>query len=224
VIGVGAAAGKGVKALGGSARARLAALHAGAHRADDAAMILYTRGTTGKPGALLAQRTLLGNLSGYVCAHDFFPQPGDLFWSPLDWASDRRSLRRAAADLALRLPLLAYNGRFDAGKAFALIEKYGVRNCLLFPAALRQMMATVPDPRAIRDLDLRILVSAGAPLTEAVRDWAREKLGVIIDETGSQTSGDLARTNADGDLWYEDRDDQAIRRAASVDVGNRDPA
>jgi acyl-coenzyme A synthetase/AMP-(fatty) acid ligase len=29
---------------------------------------------------------LLGNLSGFVCSHDFFPQPGDMFWSPADWA------------------------------------------------------------------------------------------------------------------------------------------
>ena len=49
--------------------------------ADDPAMIIYTSGTTGNPkGALMAHRTLIGNLSGFVCSHDFFPQPGDLFW------------------------------------------------------------------------------------------------------------------------------------------------
>ena len=32
----------------------------------------------------MAHRTLIGNLSGFVCSHDFYPQPGDLFWSPAD--------------------------------------------------------------------------------------------------------------------------------------------
>ena len=31
-------------------------------------------------------RALVGNLPGFVYSHDFFPQPGDLFWSPADWA------------------------------------------------------------------------------------------------------------------------------------------
>ena len=55
--------------------------------ADDPALIIYTSGTTGPPkGALKAHRVLLGNLPGFVHSHDFFPQPGDMFWSPADWA------------------------------------------------------------------------------------------------------------------------------------------
>jgi acetyl-CoA synthetase len=116
--------------------------------ADDAAMIIYTSGTTGKPkGALMAHRTLLGNLSGYVCSHDFFPQPAT--------CSGRRPTGRgpavcgmcSGADLALRNAPARLQGRFDAGKAFALIEKYGIRNSFLFPTALKMMMKAVPDPR-----------------------------------------------------------------------------
>ncbi|MEF8700172.1 MAG: AMP-binding protein [Candidatus Accumulibacter sp. UW20] len=225
LIGVGAAVGPGIRPWAAVLEHASPRYTPAVTAAADAAMMVYPdRQESRVPGVLLAKHTLLGHLSAYLCAHERVPQPGDLFWSPLEWTSIGGLCAGLLASWHFGLPLLAYNGPFEADKAFALIEKYGVRNCLLFPAALRQMMATVPDPRAIRDLDLRILVSAGAPLTEAVRDWAREKLGVIIDETGGQTSGDLARTNADGDLWYEDRDDQAIRRAASVDVGNRDPA
>jgi acetyl-CoA synthetase len=41
--------------------------------ADDPALLIYTSGTTGPPkGALVAHRTLIGNLSGFVCSQNWF--------------------------------------------------------------------------------------------------------------------------------------------------------
>src|SRR5262245_34466298 len=55
--------------------------------ADDPALLIYTSGTTGPPkGALVAQRGLIGNLSGFVCSQNWFPQDDAVFWSPADWA------------------------------------------------------------------------------------------------------------------------------------------
>jgi acetyl-CoA synthetase len=55
--------------------------------AEDPAVIIYTSGTTGQPkGALHAHRVLLGHLPGVEYPHDGFPQPGDRFWTPADWA------------------------------------------------------------------------------------------------------------------------------------------
>ena len=54
---------------------------------DDPALMIYTSGTTGQPkGALHGHRVLLGHLPGVEMPHDFFPQPGDRFWTPADWA------------------------------------------------------------------------------------------------------------------------------------------
>ena len=156
--------------------------------ADDPALIIYTSGTTGNPkGALMAQRTLLGNLSGFVCSHDFFPQPGDLFWSPADWAWTGGLFDVLLPTWACGQPLLGYRGRFDPEKAFWLMQKYGVRNAFLFPTALKMMMKAVPDPRARYDLDLRSIMSAGESVGETVFAWAREKLGVTINEMFGQT-------------------------------------
>jgi acetyl-CoA synthetase len=156
--------------------------------ADDPAVIIYTSGTTGNPkGALMAHRTLIGNLSGYVCSHDFFPQRRDMFWSPADWAWTGGLWDVLLPTWHFGMPLLAYKGRFDAAKAFALIEKYGVRNTFLFPMALKMMIQAVPDPKAKYDLDLRSIMSAGEPVGEAVFHWAREKLGVSINEMFGQT-------------------------------------
>jgi acetyl-CoA synthetase len=156
--------------------------------ADDPALIIYTSGTTGNPkGALMAQRTLLGNLSGFVCSHDFFPQPGDMFWSPADWAWTGGLFDVLLPTWACGQPLLGYRGRFDPEKAFWLMEKYGVRNAFLFPTALKMMMKAVPEPRARYDLELRSIMSAGESVGETVFAWARDKLGLTINEMFGQT-------------------------------------
>src|ERR1700737_2110551 len=55
--------------------------------ADDPALIIYTSGTTGNPkGALHAHRVVLGHLPNVEMCHDFLPKPGDLMWTPADWA------------------------------------------------------------------------------------------------------------------------------------------
>lgn len=156
--------------------------------ADDPAMIIYTSGTTGNPkGALMAHRTLIGNLSGFACSHNFFPQPGDMFWSPADWAWTGGLFDALLPAWHFGMPILGYLGRFDAEKAFHLIEKYGVRNAFLFPTALKMMMKAVPDPAARYDLTLRTIMSAGEAVGEAVFDWSREALGVTINEMYGQT-------------------------------------
>ena len=56
-------------------------------KADEAAVLIYTSGTTGPPkGALIPHRALIGNLSGFVCSQNWFPQDDAVFWSPADWA------------------------------------------------------------------------------------------------------------------------------------------
>ncbi len=156
--------------------------------ADDAAMIIYTSGTTGNPkGALIAQRSLLGNLPGFVCSHDFYPRRGDMFWSPADWAWTGGLFDALLPSWNFGQPLLGYRGRFDPEKAFWLMEKYGVRNSFLFPTALKMMMKAVPQPQEKYDLALRSIMSAGETVGEAVCGWAQEALGVTVNEMYGQT-------------------------------------
>ena len=156
--------------------------------ADDPALIIYTSGTTGPPkGALKAHRTLIGNVPGFVHSHDFFPRAGDLFWSPADWAWTGGLMDALLPSLMFGVPILGYRGRFDAEKAYYLIEKYGVRNSFLFPTALKMMMKAVPAPRQKYSLNIRSIMSAGESVGVTVFEWAKEHLGVTINEMFGQT-------------------------------------
>jgi acetyl-CoA synthetase len=156
--------------------------------AEDPSLIIYTSGTTGPPkGALKAHRIMLGNVPGFVYSHDFFPQPGDLFWSPADWAWTGGLMDALLPTWLFGVPILGYRGRFDAEKAYHLLEKYGVRNSFLFPTALKLMMKAVPEPRKRFSINLRSVMSAGESVGVTVIEWAREQLGVTINEMFGQT-------------------------------------
>jgi acetyl-CoA synthetase len=159
-----------------------------ATKADDPALIIYTSGTTGPPkGALKAHRVMIGNAPGFVHSHDFFPQKGDMFWSPADWAWTGGLMDALLPAWLFGIPILGYRGRFDAEKAYYLLEKYGIRNSFLFPTALKLMMKAVPEPQKKFSLNLRSIMSAGESVGVTVIEWAREQLGVTINEMFGQT-------------------------------------
>jgi acetyl-CoA synthetase len=156
--------------------------------AEDPALIIYTSGTTGPPkGALKPHRVLIGNVPGFVHSHDFFPQPGDMFWSPADWAWTGGLMDALLPAWLFGIPILGYRGRFDAEKAYYLIDKYGVRNSFLFPTALKLMMKAVPEPRKRYNIGLRSVMSAGESVGVTVFEWAKEHLGLTINEMFGQT-------------------------------------
>ena len=157
-------------------------------KAEDPALIIYTSGTTGAPkGALHAHRVLLGNIPGFVHSHDFFPQEGDVFWSPADWAWAGGLFDALLPAWHFGLPVLGYRGKFDAEKAYYLLEKYGIRNTFLFPTALKLMMKAFPRPRKKFSLRLRSVMSGGESVGTTVIDWAKGHLGITINEMFGQT-------------------------------------
>jgi acetyl-CoA synthetase len=157
-------------------------------QASDPAAIIYTSGTTGPPkGALLPQSALLGNLPGFEHSHDGFPQEGDLFWSPADWAWTGGLWDALMPTLYHGRAILGYRGRFGPERAFHLLDKYAVRNAFLFPTALKMMMKAIPHPRERYDLRLRSLMSGGEPVGPAVLAWTREELGATVNEIFGQT-------------------------------------
>jgi acetyl-CoA synthetase len=187
VVGVAGAAGPGIDSWESLQAASRHFTRVGT-RATDAALLIYTSGTTGPPkGALMPQQCLLGNLPGFTHSHDGFPQPGDLFWSPADWAWTGGLMDALLPTLYFGQPIVGYRGRFDAERALRLIERYQIRNTFLFPTALKLMMKAFPKPRDVFDINLRSIMSAGEAVGTTVFEWARDALGVTINEMFGQT-------------------------------------
>ncbi len=180
-------------------------------RADEAAILIYTSGTTGPPkGALLPHRALMGNLPGFVCSQNWFgfsPLDPELvkgrhakastaaartdssavFWSPADWAWTGGLMDALLPTLYFGRPIVAYAGRFSPELAFSLMASEGVTHSFLFPTALKAMMKAYPEPRAQFKLKLQGLMSAGEAVGDAVFDYCRDQLGVVVNEMFGQT-------------------------------------
>lgn len=155
---------------------------------DDPAILIYTSGTTGPPkGALIAHRGLLGNLTGFELSQNFFPQPGDLMWTPADWAWTGGLLDGLVPSLYYGVPVLGYDGgKFVPEKAFELMEKYRVRNAFIPPTALKMMMKVPISERRYRP-NIRSIMSAGEQVGVEVVRWAEEALRVTVNEMWGQT-------------------------------------
>jgi acetyl-CoA synthetase len=188
VIGVGGARESGVRGFESLMEKASRTFRAVDTAANDPAVIIYTSGTTGAPkGALQAHRLIIGNIPGFVHSHDLFPQDGDMFWSPADWAWAGGLFDALLPSWYFGMPILGYRGRFDAERAFYLLEKYGVRNAFLFPTALKLMMKAVPQPRQKYSLNVRSIMSAGESVGVTLIEWAKQELGVTINEMFGQT-------------------------------------
>ena len=167
--------------------------------ADDPALIIYTSGTTGTPkGALHAHRVLLGHLPGVEMPQDFFPQPGDLFWTPADWAWIGGLIDVLLPALHHGVPVLAYRfPKFDPEEAFRLMADFGVRNAFMPPTALK-MMRRVERPRERWNYALRSIGSGGETLGEELLDWGRSTFDLTVNEFYGQTECNLVVSNCAG--------------------------
>ena len=164
-------------------------------KAEDAAILIYTSGTTGPPkGALLPHRALIGNLTGFVCSQNWFGFDGKsnsgsnaVFWSPADWAWTGGLMDALLPTLYFGRPIVAFNGRFSPELAFSLMQQHGVTHSFLFPTALKAMMKAYPQPRKHFKLKLEGLMSAGEAVGDAVFDYCRDEMGVVVNEMFGQT-------------------------------------
>ena len=157
--------------------------------AEDPAVLIYTSGTTGAPkGTLLAHRTLIGNLSGFVCSQNWFASgPGGVFWSPADWAWTGGLMDALLPTLYFGREIIAFHGRFSPERAFDILQRHRVTHAFIFPTALKAMMKAVPHPRARYRLQLQALMSAGEAVGDTVFNWCRDELGVSVNEMFGQT-------------------------------------
>ena len=243
IIGVGAAAAEADYSYEAELAGQQRAFTAIRTKAEEAAILIYTSGTTGPPkGALLPHRALIGNLSGFVCSQNWFGFDGvtnaasnAVFWSPADWAWTGGLMDALLPTLYFGRPIVAYNGRFSPELAFTLMQDCGVTHTFLFPTALKAMMKAYPKPREHFNLQLQAIMSAGEAVGDAVFNYCRDELGVVVNEMFGQTeinyvvgNCSMNRTGAaqPGDIPFKQgpRDWLSQTAGASFDTSGRTEA
>jgi acetyl-CoA synthetase len=123
--------------------------------------------------------------------HEFMPQPGDLAWTPADWAWAGGLLNMLLPALHFGIAVVARPvTRFEPEEAYRLMAEMGIRNAFVPPTALR-MLRSVESPRARFDLKLRTVAAAGETLGAETLHWGREALGLTINEAYGQTECNL---------------------------------
>jgi acetyl-CoA synthetase len=124
-------------------------------------------------------------------AYDFLPQPGDLIWTPADWAWAGGLLNVLLPSLYLGVPVVSARfDRFDPASALELMASLKVRNAFIPPTALRMLKSSGLDPRMF-DLSLRSICSAGESLGRETFDWASDAFGFAVNEFYGQTECNL---------------------------------
>ncbi|MFN3953024.1 MAG: AMP-binding protein [Pararhodobacter sp.] len=160
---------------------------------EDPAVLIYTSGTTGAPkGALHGHRVLSGHLPGVEISHDRLGQPGDVLWTPADWAWIGGLFDVLMPGLAIGVPVVAARlAKFTPDGARAIVEAGGVRNIFFPPTALKMLKAAdmaLPG--------LRSVASGGEPLGAEMLEWGQRAFGLSINEFYGQTECNMIASSA----------------------------
>jgi acetyl-CoA synthetase len=163
---------------------------------DDPALLMYTSGTTGNPkGVLHGARVLLGHLPGVMVPHWQFPQPGDRFWTPADWAWAGGLLDVLWPSLYHGVAVVGSSrGKFDAAWAFQFMAEHNIRNVFMPPTALR-LLRQLPASPARGNPQLRTLGTGGESLGADMIAWGQATFGLTMNEFYGQTECNLVVSN-----------------------------
>ena len=132
---------------------------------------------------------VLGHLPNVEMCHDFLPKPGDLMWTPADWAWIGGLINALFAAWYHGVPIVGHRARkFEPQAAMAMMADYGIRNVFLPPTALKLMrIADVKHP----GVKLRSIFTGGESLGGELLDWVRETFGIDAHEVFGQTECNL---------------------------------
>jgi acetyl-CoA synthetase len=156
-------------------------------RAEDAALLHFTSGTTGRPkGAVHVHEAVVAHHATGSMALDF--HPGDVFWCTADPGWVTGTSYGIVAPLTHALTTIVDEANFDAERWYRILDEERVTVWYTAPTAIRMLMRAGDLPRAGRRLPhLRFVASVGEPLNPECVYWGAEALGLPIHDNWWQT-------------------------------------
>ena len=154
--------------------------------AEDPCLLIYTSGTTGDPkGALHAHRFVFGHITAFETVYDFYPEPGDVLWSPADWAWIAGIMDILIPAWWYGLPVVVdLDTVFNPDRAVWLMREHKVTLTLLPATALRMIRATGLSGEG---LSMRAVVSGGEAVGADLLGWSESFFDCIVNEGFGQT-------------------------------------
>jgi len=157
-------------------------------RSNDAAFLNFTSGTTGLPKGVLAPHS---HMLGQGAAMEFlynFPEPGDVMWSPADWAWLAGQMCTLMAGLFLGMTVIARPREgFDAKDAYRILAEHKVTHTLLIPTMMKLMRQVDKVDQLKSNLCVKVVATGGEPCGAELYHWCREVLDAPLNETFGQT-------------------------------------
>ncbi|EIM77203.1 acetate/CoA ligase [Nitritalea halalkaliphila LW7] len=148
---------------------------------EDMLFILYTSGSTGKPKGVVHTTGGYMVYTKYSFENVFQYAPGDVYWCTADigWITGHSYI--VYGPLLAGATSIMFEGvpTFpDAGRFWAVVEKYKVNQFYTAPTAIRALQAFGTDPIQPYDLSsLKVLGSVGEPINEEAWHWYHTHIG-----------------------------------------------
>lgn len=162
-------------------------LHCARMDPTEPAFMLYTSGTTGKPkGVVHAHQAIL--LEHLTAKWVLDLKEGDVYWVTADPGWVTGIGYGILGNWSNGASTLVYEGRFDPGKWYQLIQDYRVTVWYTAPTAIRMLAAK--NSNLVKKYDfssLRHLASVGEPLNPEAVWWGMKTFGLPFHDNWWQT-------------------------------------
>ena len=174
--------------------------------AEDPLFILYTSGSTGKPKGVVHSSAGYMVYTTYSFVNVFQYEQEDIFFCTADvgWITGHSYI--VYGPLCAGATTLMFEGvptYPDAGRFWAIVDKFKVNTLYTAPTAIRSLMSFGLGPIHGHDLSsLKVLGSVGEPINEEAWHWYDEHIGKgkcpIVDTWWQTETGGIMISNMAG--------------------------